>query len=138
MIFQDLKQTRQFISKSFKDNPRRSLSALYRNVRGSHAVSFYGDYPLVSLILEEAVKNKVNVTDKVLWRLLIQSEDYKNSTLTEKRMWKVSLLESAKGGNENNVLCGRKGEKGLDGRKMVKVSKSTVKHITAGIGGDNT
>lgn len=77
LIIQDLESVKPTITSHFKRYPNASVSAMFRKLRKSPRVSFFGDYPILSLII--LTMNELGITAKKLaiQRVFWMSEELK-------------------------------------------------------------
>ena len=52
MQFQNLNLAIPVIQQRYKKNPRRSISATFRQLRNQQRFSFFGDYPILATVLD--------------------------------------------------------------------------------------
>ena len=64
LIIQDLESVKPTIESHFRRYPNASVSAMFRKLRKSPRVSFFGDYPILSLII--TTMNELGITAKKL------------------------------------------------------------------------
>lgn len=84
MNYQDLTLTKLRTAKLYSQNPNRSLSATFRNLRKKSNNSFIGDYPVLFAILEVVVELRIPVTRFQLNHTLNQSWELKQFSKGEK------------------------------------------------------
>lgn len=77
LTIQDLESVKPTIESHFKRYPNASVSAMFRKLRKSPRVSFFGDYPILSLII--TTMNELGIIAKKLAvrRVFWISEDLK-------------------------------------------------------------
>ena len=75
-----LERASKLIRDRFGKNPSSSISSMYRNLREDISFSSYGDYVLLSLIVDELTDIGVNITKKSLSYAARQSEELKGQT----------------------------------------------------------
>jgi hypothetical protein len=81
MIIQDLESVKPTIQAHFKRYPNASISAMFRRVRKSPRVSFFGDYPLISLIVTTANDMGIVVSRPALRRACRLTKELKGKVL---------------------------------------------------------
>lgn len=71
LIIQDLESVKPTIESHFRRYPNASVSAMFRRLRKSPRVSFFGDYPILSLIIttmnEHGIVAKKLAIQRVFW-----------------------------------------------------------------------
>ena len=87
--YQDLNQAKLIAEKLFLKNPRRSISATFRKLRNSNRFSFFGDYPILALIVNSINNLGINPSRQQIRYSLNQSEELKFIS----RELKIKLVE---------------------------------------------
>lgn len=83
--FQDLESLIPSIQKAFEKNPRRSLSAFFRNSRKSPRYSLIGDYPILATITHTAIKMGIEFSRNKVLHALNQSDELKTLLKGDKK-----------------------------------------------------
>lgn len=75
LILQDIEQYRPKVIKHFNKYPSASISAMFRDLRKSPRLSFFGDYPIMAFILEILSEVGIRVNRPRLLRATRQSNE---------------------------------------------------------------
>lgn len=73
--FQDLSLAIPKIERKFNKNPRRSISSTFRHLRKQNTFSFFGDYPILSIILNTIINININPSRHQAIYALNQSQE---------------------------------------------------------------
>lgn len=98
MYLQDLNVTIPRIQKHFTKYPSASISAMFRSLRKSPNMSFFGDYPIVSTIVTTMQSMGIPVKKSSLKRACRQSEELKGQKLLLNHLLnnKIAIRNSAR------------------------------------------
>lgn len=95
--YQDLDTARPFIQRTIRQNQKHgygtSIRALFRNLRKKQWLSFFGDWPIMWIILDEYKKQKIKTTSSKIQSAIKQSEEYQDLKKREKMEWLRILSE---------------------------------------------
>ena len=83
-IFQDLNITEPFIQKHFIKYPQASISFVFRKLRNRQSLSFFGDYPLISVVVATMREMGIPVKRRMLRKTFNQSKELRG---------KITLLD---------------------------------------------
>jgi hypothetical protein len=83
--YNNLEYIDHFVISLMEENPRRSLSALFRNMRKK--VPLIGDYPILKHIVRICKQNGYSWTRNQVRLACQSSEEYKENRLGEKICW---------------------------------------------------
>lgn len=81
LILQDIRSVKPKIIKHFKRCPNASVSAMFRVLRKSPALSFFGDYPIIAFILEIIDEVGIKIKRPRLLRAIRQSPELRGQKL---------------------------------------------------------
>ena len=87
LIIQDLESTKIKIQKHFAKFPQASISFMYRDLRKSQKVIFFGDYPLMRLIIVTMKEMGIEVRKRPLQRAIQQSPELKGQKTISKQLF---------------------------------------------------
>lgn len=77
LTLQDIDRHRPKVMKHFKKYPSASISAMFRHLRKSTRLSFFGDYLLIAFIVDVLQEMNVLIRRPQLLRTIRQSADLK-------------------------------------------------------------
>lgn len=109
MFMQDLESVKPKIKKHFGKYPSASISAMFRNLRNSPRLSLFGDYPILSVIVEVMHEVGVAIKRRVVQRAMRQSQELKgrraflNCLLKDEMTTRSSAQSSQEDRNYNNA-----------------------------------
>jgi len=87
--FQDLQWVITRAKKSFTDNPKRRVSALYRDLRKNKSFSLFGDYFILWAIAKAMKDLGMKRVRKQFWNAAKQSQEFQETPL--KSQWLDTL-----------------------------------------------
>jgi hypothetical protein len=79
--------------KELKENKHRTMSALFRDIRKMDSVDGIGDWPIMSMLMQEVYKFR-DISQKQIWLMCHQSKEYNELSAGGKRRFSDSLFES--------------------------------------------
>ena len=89
----DLSFAKEKIIKDLKENKKRRLSALFRDLRKMDSILGIGDWSVMSIIVQQASKFR-KLSQYEVWTLCKQSKEYKGMLYGEKQRFSKSLWQS--------------------------------------------
>jgi len=121
--YQELNQAILITEKLFLKNPRRSISATFRKLRNSNRFSFFGDYPILALIVNSINNLGINPSRQQIRYTFNQSEELR----VNPRDLKIELIKQLLKPS-SVVTKERKNHSGLTiNRNLNKVSFARLK-----------
>ena len=75
--FYDLNAAKPVVRKKFKENPKSTVSGMFRVLRKDGYFRYFADYPLMSVIVETVGKMGIKVTRQAVKNACRYSEDLK-------------------------------------------------------------
>lgn len=86
LIIHDLESTKIKIQKRFAKYPKASISTMFRDLRKTQTLHFFGDYPLMRLIVVTMHELGIEVRKRPLQRAIQQSEELKGQKLLSRQL----------------------------------------------------
>lgn len=124
MEIQSLETAERLSKEAFDENPNRSLSALYRTLRKRDDLRFFGDFPIMSVILTKCPKQ---LNRHMIGRMCRCGEDYNEINKSQKINFFKALVSTLKHANNEPPLLKMRLTKNLEMTKTQKTINHTSK-----------
>lgn len=79
-ITHSLSRAKPGLVKKFTKNPNASISTAFRNLKKNPKYSIFGDYPIISLIVETMREQNIEISRQKVRYALKQSEELKGKS----------------------------------------------------------